>query len=109
MGMITHIVSFKYHPTVSSAERHLVASSFLALQSRCLNERGEPYLLVTGGANNSHEGQTKGFDHSFVVTFNDQLARDYYVEKDPKHDEFKQLAGPHLAEVFVFDFEAGVF
>ena len=65
MGIITHIVSFKYKESASSAERHLVASSFLALQERCLDKTtGNPYLAVTGGKDNSHEGLSAGHDVS---------------------------------------------
>ncbi|GAA6011184.1 hypothetical protein JCM11491_006749 [Sporobolomyces phaffii] len=109
MGVITHIVSFEYKPSASSGERHLVASSFLALQSRCLDRHGNPYIAVTGGKNNSQERQDQGYDHSFVVTFEDAAARDYYVDVDEAHQNFKQLAGQHVARVFVFDFEGGVF
>ncbi|GAA5963406.1 hypothetical protein JCM3765_003059 [Sporobolomyces pararoseus] len=110
MGIITHIVSFKYKESTSSAERHLIASSFLALQERCLDSTtGNPYLAVTGGKNNSHEGLSNGYDHTFVVTFENEKARDYYVDKDEAHQKFKELAGVHVEKVFVFDFEAGVF
>lgn len=71
MGIITHIVSFKYKSTASSSERHLVASSFLALQSRCLDSQGKPYIAVTGGKQNSPEQAGKGFDVSFSESFSD--------------------------------------
>lgn len=61
MAPITHLVSFRYKPSTSSAEKHLVASSFLALQDQCtLHDR--PYVSVTGGANNSSEGADKGLE-----------------------------------------------
>ncbi|CEQ42800.1 SPOSA6832_04659, partial [Sporobolomyces salmonicolor] len=131
MGLITHIVSFKYKDDTSDAQRHLVASSFLALQDQCHLE-GNPYLTVTGGKDNSPEGLAKGFQvrscsfergpprrrspslrssqqHAWVVTFETADARDYYTFKDPAHIKFKDLALPFVAEVFVFDFEQGVF
>lgn len=64
MGIITHIVSFKYKESATSAERHLVASSFLALQSRCVDESGKSYIAVTGGKDNSPEGMSNGYDVS---------------------------------------------
>ncbi|GAA5897537.1 Dabb family protein [Sporobolomyces salmoneus] len=109
MGIITHIVSFKYKESATSAERHLVASSFLALQSRCVDESGKSYIAVTGGKDNSPEGMSNGYDHTFVVTFGDEKARDYYVAKDEAHQKFKELALPSIEGAFVFDFEAGVF
>ncbi|GAA5876844.1 hypothetical protein JCM16303_006306 [Sporobolomyces ruberrimus] len=110
MGIITHIVSFKYKPTTSPAEKHFVASSFLALQSRCVDQQeGKNYIAVTGGKDNSPENAANGYEHSFVVTFENEQARDYYVNEDPAHSKFKELAGQHVEKVFVFDFEAGVF
>ncbi|GAA6062660.1 hypothetical protein JCM10212_000560 [Sporobolomyces blumeae] len=110
MGIITHIVSFKYNATSSDSEKHLVASSFLALQDSCLDPQTQrPYLAVTGGRDNSPERLAKGFEHSFVVTFDSVDARDYYVSQDPAHERFKRLAAQHVQEAFVFDFEAGVF
>ncbi|GAA5909938.1 hypothetical protein JCM5296_002539 [Sporobolomyces johnsonii] len=108
MGLITHIVSFKYKDDTSDAQRHLVASSFLALQDQCHLD-GNTYLTVTGGKDNSPEGLAKGFHHAWVVTFETAEARDYYTFKDPAHTKFKDLALPFVAEVFVFDFEQGVF
>lgn len=35
--------------------------------------------------------------------------RDYYVVKDPVHQEFKELLGPSVADVVVMDFKDGVF
>lgn len=65
MSVVTHVVSFKYKPSVSSAERHLFGSSFLALKDTCLDKTGQPYILsLTGGSNNSPEGHTKGLEVS---------------------------------------------
>ncbi|GAA6038430.1 hypothetical protein JCM8097_007646 [Rhodosporidiobolus ruineniae] len=108
MGLITHIVSFRYKPSTSDAERHLVASRFLALQDQC-ELKGERYLSVTGGKQNSPEGLGKGYEHTFVVTFTSSEHRDFYVSDDPAHNAFKELIKDHIADVFVFDFEQGVF
>ncbi|GAA5969471.1 hypothetical protein JCM11641_008125 [Rhodosporidiobolus odoratus] len=108
MGLITHIVIFKLHPTVSDAERHLLASRFLALQDRCELD-GKKYLTVTGGKNNSKEGFEKGLEQAFVVTFETEKARDYYVDTDPAHNEFKELVKDKVADLLVVDFEQGVF
>ncbi|GAA5921945.1 hypothetical protein JCM3775_003429 [Rhodotorula graminis] len=111
MAPITHIVAFRYKPTTLDSEKHLVASSFLALQDLCVLEPGtdERYVAVTGGANNSSEGQTKGYEHTFVLTFRNRAERDYYVDQDEAHQRFKELAGQHVDDVFVFDYEAGTF
>jgi len=43
------------------------------------------------------------------VTFESEEDRDWYVDKDEAHQKFKELAGEAVEDVFVFDFEAGVF
>jgi len=43
------------------------------------------------------------------VTFESEKDRDWYVDKDEAHQKFKELAGDVVDDVFVFDFEAGVF
>ncbi|BGP57012.1 hypothetical protein JCM8202_004553 [Rhodotorula sphaerocarpa] len=111
MTTITHIVSFRYHSSTSDAAKHLVGSSFLALQDQCRHpESGEPYLTVTGGRNDSPEGLAKGFEHAWVVTFVSEQDRAYYLDQDPAHQKFKELATAQgVEEAFVFDFTQGVF
>ncbi|BGP34111.1 hypothetical protein JCM10296v2_005926 [Rhodotorula toruloides] len=110
MGLITHIVAFKYKDGTTDAEKHLVASSFLALQDQCkLQGTEENYLSVTGGSNNSPEGFNKGCEHAWVVTFRNTQERDYYLDKDPAHQAFKDKALPFITDAFVFDFEQGTF
>ncbi|SCV71503.1 BQ2448_3091 [Microbotryum intermedium] len=142
MGLITHIVSFTYASNVSSSEKHYIASSFLALKERCVlpkdfyagsqggsdeargaaaggeeGEDGGRYIVeCSGGCNNSPEGFSRGFEHTFVLTFRNKRERAYYLDQDPAHQAFKQMLGGKLADdgkgliaVWVFDFEAGVF
>lgn len=47
--------------------------------------------------------------HAFIVEFESVKDRDYYVNDDPVHGEFKSLAGEILEKVVVVDFTAGVF
>ncbi|GAA6003831.1 hypothetical protein JCM10207_006428 [Rhodosporidiobolus poonsookiae] len=108
MSLVTHIVCFKYKPTASDAERHLVASKILALQDQCQID-GSTYLTVTGGSNNSTEGLTKGFDHAFVFNFSSTKHRDYYCDDDPAHQAFKAFCKDFVEDVFVFDFAGGEF
>lgn len=50
-----------------------------------------------------------GITHAFIVEFETAEDRDYYVNKDPVHDEFKKLAGKVLEKVQVIDFTDGEF
>ena len=47
--------------------------------------------------------------HAFVVEFESASDRDYYVNDDPTHGEFKKLAGKVLEKAQVIDFSDGVF
>ncbi|GAA6000726.1 Dabb family protein [Rhodotorula paludigena] len=109
MAPITHVLSFKFKESTSDAEKHLLASSMMALQDQCLlPDSSAKYLTVTGGKNNSPETFDKGFDCTFVVQF-DEKDRQYYLDTDPAHQKFKELVGPHVEDIFVFDFTPGVF
>ncbi|KAK4703459.1 hypothetical protein P7C70_g2760, partial [Phenoliferia sp. Uapishka_3] len=107
--MLKALHALQYKSEVTNTERHLIASKFLALLDTCaLNEK--PYILsATGGKNNSPEGQTRGLEHSFVLTFASLADRDYYLDVDPAHQAFKADIGSKIASAVVMDFEAGVF
>ena len=49
------------------------------------------------------------FTHGFVMEFESAEDRDYYVSKDPAHQDFIKAAGPKVANVKVLDFEPGKF
>jgi hypothetical protein len=42
-----------------------------------------------------------------VVEFNSEQDRDYYVNKDPAHQDFIKFAGELLQSVKVLDYESG--
>lgn len=108
--VVHHIVSFAYMADVSSAEKALIGSRFLALKDTCLSPSDSKYILeVSGGGNNSPEGAAKGYEHSFIATFASEEDRDFYVNDDPAHDAFKQTLAGKLKEVYVFDFTPGEF
>jgi hypothetical protein len=51
----------------------------------------------------------KGFTHAFMVVFDSEQHREYYVTDDPAHQEFKASARSYISRVQVFDFVPGVF
>lgn len=67
----------------------------------------------------SGEGADQGLEQGFIVTFNSEGDRNYYVGQpvvtdsgfyDPKHQAFKDFVGPLLASTaaaLVFDFTVG--
>jgi hypothetical protein len=47
------------------------------------------------------------YTHGFVVEFESAEDRDYYVYKDPSHQEFVKFAGEVANGVKVVDYEPG--
>lgn len=47
------------------------------------------------------------YTHGFVVEFESEEDRDYYVSKDPAHQDFIKFAGELLQNVKVLDYEPG--
>jgi len=45
--------------------------------------------------------------HGFVVEFENEEDRDYYVHKDPAHQDFVKFAGEVASGAKVFDYEPG--
>lgn len=120
-GTLKHIVLFKFKPEVTKEQVKEVIKQFSDLKDLCLRN-GQPYIQsVESGFANSHEGADQGLELGFIVTFNSEGDRNYYVgqpfvdEKytdlyDQAHLKFKQFVGPLLATpvvpngVLVFDF-----
>ena len=62
-------------------------------------------MNASGGLNNSHEGREDGMTHAFVLIFASEEDRDYYVDHDPVHAEFKQMAAECTERIVVVDYE----
>lgn len=54
-------------------------------------------------------GYKGGITHAFIVEFESKEHRDYYVNEDLAHAEFKEVAGKVLERAQVVDFTDGVF
>lgn len=118
-GTITHVVLFRYGADVSGEERAEVARRFTAL-AESEREDGTTYIRsIRAGVQSSGEDAGHGFEMAFVVTFDSEGDRNFYVGEpvvadaafyDARHAEFKRFAGPFLAPggtgVLVFDFAA---
>lgn len=50
-----------------------------------------------------------GITHAFIVEFANAADRDYYVEKDPAHQEFIRRLDGLIEKAQVIDFTPGVF
>ncbi|KAJ4318626.1 hypothetical protein N0V94_004331 [Neodidymelliopsis sp. IMI 364377] len=106
---IIHIVFFEWKASASHAQVEEACSRMLALQHKCLGASSQkPYIKsFSGGRNNSSEGHAGPFTHGFVVEFESEEDRDYYVSKDPAHQDFIKFAGELLQNVKVLDYEPG--
>lgn len=116
-GVVQHIVLFKYKPGVSALDKQRVQQNFLNLQQTA-TRHGKPYIrAIVSGMQNSLENLHMGFEQGFILTFESEGDRNYYVGTpavtdpqyfDPQHDAFKKFVGPFLTAgndgVLVFDF-----
>lgn len=117
-GSIKHIVMFKFKPEVTDAEKRLGVEKFLQLEKTAIRN-GKPYISsIITGSQNSHERLDMGFEQAFIVSFQSEGDRNYYVGTpfvtdpryfDARHDDFKRFIAPLLLDgnkgVFVFDFQ----
>jgi|SRR6185437_5246111 len=117
---IQHVVVFKYKPTVTQQQKQEVMNRFLALKDKS-KKNGKSYIvsLIGGDCTKSQEGLTRGFEHTFIITFKNQDDFNYYLGEsfarpfDRVHDDFKKFVGPFLSVdekgkingAMVFDFE----
>ncbi|KAI7355122.1 hypothetical protein KC320_g2992 [Hortaea werneckii] len=107
---ITHIVLFKYRPSITWYDFEAHFETFQSLQTKCLHpETGKPYMLsMRMGKNRSWEPFSKGMTHAFVLEFASQEDLDYYLLHDPVHREFSLNAGPLIEDSLVVDIRDGV-
>ena len=120
-GLVRHIVLFRFRSTATPQQRAEATRRFLALQQEC-RRNGSPYILsIETGAQSSGEGIDGGFEQGFLVTFQSEGDRNYYVGKpvltdadkdyyDHAHDAYKTWVRDLLLEdgkgapALVFDF-----
>ena len=120
-GIIRHFVSFKFKAGTSDEQIQNVKERFLALKQQCLRNGAHYIKSIETGYANSFEGADEGKQIAFLVTFQSEGDRNYYVGQplisdlqpefyDAKHLEFKKMVGPLLETsggAFVFDYRAG--
>lgn len=115
---LRHIVLLRFANDVPIATREHMIERFVRLKDDCLRE-GRPYIRsLEHGRQESGEGNGLGFEHVFLMTFDSEGDRNFYVGEpivhdaacfDPVHHAFKAAIGPTLAPqgVLVFDFFPG--
>jgi hypothetical protein len=115
LGIVRHIVLFRYKDNVSPALRNEVTRVFLAMQKNSLRN-GQPFIVsIETGGQHSGEGMSQNLEQAFIVTFRSQGDRNYFVGQpiisdqryyEPVHQQFKAFVGSLLAPdgVLVFDY-----
>lgn len=114
-GTIKHIVLFRFKPDVTQSQIKRIAEEFNNLQQHCRRD-GKTYIQsIIYGEQMSGEGAGHGFDLGFIVTFESEGDRNFYVGEplinDPRfydmaHHKFKKRITPLLESqgALVFDF-----
>lgn len=100
---VRHIVVFKYEDGATEDQITRVTEAFRGLQDKISG-----IVSFEHGVNNSPEDLNKGFTHVYVVTFDDEEARDEYLPH-PAHKKFVELMEELdiLEDVFVIDYSIG--
>ncbi|THV23123.1 Dabb family protein [Peteryoungia ipomoeae] len=99
--MIKHCVFLRFKAAVQEAEKNAIYAAIAELKDVV------PGMLdIKSGPNVSPEGLSGGYNDGFIVTFEDEMVRDYYL-KHPKHVEVgERIVGATdggLAGILVFD------
>jgi Stress responsive A/B Barrel Domain len=97
---VRHVVVFKYKSGATEDQIRQVTDTF-----RDLKKKIPGIVSFERGVNNSPEGKNLGFTHVYLLTFEDDKARDAYLPH-PEHKKFGELLGKLgvLENVFVVDF-----
>ncbi|KAJ4369160.1 hypothetical protein N0V83_006244 [Neocucurbitaria cava] len=108
---IVHVVLFEWKPELTEEKIQEACKGMLALKEQCIRPTSQkPYILSSsGGKNNSPEGHSGGLNHGFVVEFASAEDRDYYVNKDPAHQDFIKFVLPLIQGARIVDYEPGKF
>ncbi|MCJ1231595.1 hypothetical protein MMC12_008273 [Toensbergia leucococca] len=109
MAGITHIVLFKYHPSITWTDLAAHFDVFLKLREQCVKpDSRKPYMKsMKTGVNIGWENLGKGMTHGFVLEFESQEDLDYYLTEDPVHLEFSRNAAPLVIDSVVVDIKDG--
>lgn len=99
---VRHLVVFKYKADATAEQIAEATNAFKALKDKIPG-----IVSFEDGANISTEKKDLGFNHVYMLTFENVAARDAYLPH-PDHEKFGQLLGKLkvVEDVFVVDFSA---
>jgi hypothetical protein len=98
--IVRHVVVFKYTEEAPEAEIQEITDAFRALKNKIPG-----IVSFEHGVNNSPEDLNQGFTHVYVMTFEDEAARDAYLPH-PEHQKFVDMLTNSgiFKEAFVVDY-----
>ncbi|UOD51465.1 Dabb family protein [Orrella daihaiensis] len=117
VGIIRHIVLFKFKDGIPESIKQSVAQRFLSMLNDAKRDGGAYIISIEYGSQISQEAFGLDFEQGYIVTFRSEGDRNYYVGEpfirdpahyDPVHHAFKAFVGPLLdkdAGCLVFDFK----
>lgn len=97
---LRHVVLFKFKNDTSPVQIKVIEEAFRALPAKIPG-----ITQFEWGTDVSIEGKAQGFTHCFLVTFQDEAAREVYLPH-PDHKAFVEILKPSLDKVTVVDFFA---
>ncbi|EFY99988.1 stress responsive A/B barrel domain protein [Metarhizium robertsii] len=111
MAPVVHVVLFQFKDGQTPDQRRDLCDKMLGLRSKCLHPASKrPYIKSSmGGLDRSIEGCQHGSTHAFVVEFESEQDRDYYVNEDPAQASFVLEVLQKLDKATILDFSPGVF
>jgi len=111
MSKLIHVVHFQFFETATQEEIKAVCDRFLALKEQCVHPTSQQSYVQSaiGGKDNSPEGLQGVFSHTYILEFNNEEDRNYYIKHDPAHMAFGHSLTGLVQKVMVMDFLPGVF
>jgi hypothetical protein len=102
-NQVRHVVVFKYKDTATPEQIKEATQAFEALKGKIPG-----IVSFEHGVNISPENKSLGFNHVYLLTFENVKARDLYLPH-PDHNKFGDLLGKLgvVEDVFVVDFQSG--
>ena len=97
---LRHVVLFKFKDDASPVQIKAIEEAFRELPAKIPG-----ITQFEWGTDVSIEGKAQGFTHCFLVTFQDEAAREVYLPH-PDHKAFIEMLKPSLDKVTVVDFFA---
>lgn len=96
--VLRHVVALQFKDDISDEQTAEAVQFFMDLKDKI------PQILkFEGGTDISVENLTKDFTHCFILTFEDEAARDAYLPH-PAHMEVVKKNKPMLKDLLVMDF-----